>query len=370
MHAEQVALKRMSAYNHRDLSQVLLSLENVGASSGSSLRAAVDARLNAHREWSEVPPQAIVDYARSSALSLRRQQQRGGGADADASASSSMMQQACSAATQAVTYLNMRQIEQLLQAVEVAYVRSGSGGSATAGMPNAVSHLLGMISDVLRIRGLEGQQAGAVPTPAAHTAASAASSGRSGDVDTSCRVLLHLLRLTTDAGTSSSTSRAAMLESMHSSARKLLSQNALSPEAASNLLLAFALVEAKAKRSGAEMQFVESLAGVIERGAVSMSLFSTARALTALLAFLGSPPLSQSSLGKKGNVSGKQDQSRETEAVQRTCRLLADRLATSAQSGESLSGLLSPLALESLRKAVKDGGSSSGLSGHKLLGLL
>ena len=100
-----MALKRIAEYGHRELSQVLLSLETVGCSSGSGLRAAVDARLNARGEWPSVPPQAIVDYARSSALALRRRK----GGDDPASASS-MMQQACGAATHAVTSMDVRQI--------------------------------------------------------------------------------------------------------------------------------------------------------------------------------------------------------------------------------------------------------------------
>ena len=364
VHAEEVITrrKRISEFGHRELSQTLLAFATIGAMACTKLRAAVDARLTAG-QWPSVPPQALVDYARASARLLKHQQTAGmvasavWGADA---AASSMLQQTCGAATHAVTQLDVRQIEQLLQAVRLAYGSSGSG-SGDGSVPVVAQQLLGLVADVLRIRGFQGMHAGAVPPPSASTAAGGDGS-QEGAV--ACRVLLLLAQL----GHFSSAAASLLLSALLHPARKLLKGGQLSPEAAAALLRAYALAAPSgAAPAGATLQLAGLAAGAMERTAAAMPAAVAAQALVALTAAASQPPPPNSHpdplIGPGMN------------AVKAACLALADRLAASGEGGglggRSLSRVLRPVALEELTVAMAQGGAAAtGLTGHKLITML
>ncbi|GAX78005.1 hypothetical protein CEUSTIGMA_g5447.t1 [Chlamydomonas eustigma] len=308
-HAEKMVMMRMQKFSHAELSQVLLSLAYIGAPHGAALRQKVEEQLSAGA-WAAVPPDAIIGFARAASCGLSRSPSHSYDSGEEA-VLSSFLQQCCHAATHLVTHMDSMQLLRLLTAVHEAYCRSGR--IHLGDVPRVVTTLLGLVSDVLRIRGFGQRQAGALPAPAW------ASSRQESHEDTSnqaCKVLLlmhqlgHFKAPKGGGDLMSKRGSAALLQSMLEPARKLLEKRQLGAEAAAALLVVYEGAKDMVPSSNV-LQLAEQSAAVLEAGAMTLNMEVAVDALCAVI-----------SLNPGGSV----------EKLNKACAALADTITASGKS--------------------------------------
>jgi hypothetical protein len=219
-----------------------------------------------------------------------------------------------------VTHLDTRRLEVLLHCLVTAYGKGSPAGAASAGAiglrpedtPSVVSHILGLVADVIRVRGLMQEGAGAVPTISPSSSSSSAATpfpalpkdpdaspatlaleARRGFSDggggtTAARVVLVLARLghlgkPSGSAASSSYFRPRtsapppLLHALLESTERLLSGGKLSTEAALCLLQAYLLAPQGAAPEGAAYSIAWHAARTFEHCATSLGPSSAAQ---------------------------------------------------------------------------------------------